>query len=82
MSAAKSMASFHVFLCNDASGRYCWVRMPSSLSVEQAISDIEIAGLEVCEDQSSDYQGGSIHDIIADTVALDELSATDAIVFP
>jgi hypothetical protein len=82
MTATKSITPFHVFLCNDATGRYCWVRMPSSLSVDQAISDIETAGLEVCEDQSSDYQGGSIHHVIADTVALDELSKTDAIVFP
>lgn len=58
-----------VYLCADASGRYCWIRNAS-------IDQIEDAGLEVVEDQSADYD-----DNYEGTITLTQLKESDAILF-
>lgn len=60
-----------VYLCADASGRYCSIR---NATVEQ----IEDAGLEVVEDQSEDYEDSGD---TAGTMTLLELKDSDAILF-
>ena len=59
-----------VYLCADAAGRYVHIRRAT-------VDAIEDAGLEVVEDQSSDYVGSSIDG----TILLSELKDTDAILF-
>lgn len=59
-----------VYLCADASGRHCWIRGASH-------DQIEDAGLEVVEDQSSDYSPGDY----AGTMTLADLKESDAILF-
>ena len=63
-----------VYLCADAVGRYVHVRRAS-------IDAIEDAGLEVVEDQSSDYKGCSIEELKEYTILLSELKNSNAILF-
>jgi hypothetical protein len=63
-----------VYLCADAAGRYCWVRNAS-------IEEIEDAGLEVVEDQSSDYEDSTEEDLAEDTILLSELKDSNAILY-
>jgi hypothetical protein len=63
-----------VYLCADASGRYVHIRRAT-------IDAIEDAGLEVVEDQSSDYQDCTIEELKEDTILLSELKDSDAILF-
>jgi hypothetical protein len=58
-----------VFLCVDAAGRYCWIRGSS-------IDQIEDAGLEVVECQTSDFEGDS-----AGTMTLEDLKDSNVILF-
>ena len=69
-----SISSHHrttmeVFLCADAAGRYCWIRGSS-------IDQIEDAGLEVVECQTSDFEGDS-----AGTMTLEDLKDSNVILF-
>jgi hypothetical protein len=63
-----------VYLCADAAGRYVHIRRAT-------IDAIEDAGLEVVEDQSSDYEDCTIDELKEDTILLSELKNTNAILF-
>jgi hypothetical protein len=58
-----------VFLCVDAAGRYCWIRGSS-------IDQIEDAGLEVVECQTSDFEGDT-----EGTMTLEDLKDSNVILF-
>ena len=76
---------WEVYLCADATGRTLLVRLPLSSAGANPIEDI---GLEVVENQTSDYNDlhltgerliGSWADAEEDTVTLAEVLMTDAV---
>ena len=67
-----------VFLCADASSRFISIRITGNR--DECIHRIEDAGLEVVEEQTTDYEGSPMSEWTG-TILLRELKDSDAVLF-